>query len=954
MGNKDNKYYIIILTFLLSCTVLSTPAAQTDSPTKRQKTVHIYTEKRPLIYEDYWNLWPYSFLDEYGKPTGFNVELTEMILKQLKIPYIIKLKDIKDVLKDIHEGKANLMISVCRHDRDSVGTWGMENLSIYTQSILQAKNEPNNIHTLTDIKHHPVIMRPSSLVYRLAMRKGLKNYIISTGDMRFSILDNAQRNRGTFIWNTMSLKWLKRKYKLDNMVLIPLNMKSRECRFFGNDPNLIAQMDSVYTTLSPETQMRLTNKWFYPEVEDSGIPSYVGYIMWGLILLTLILGIMNRYYHVKNEKATGRFRRMNQLLDIVVGTANIQVLIYSIDEGRFYILDERGREVDSLLSIDYLESYSFESGNSIRRAVYNIRDGKTDDTRLTIYGHPDEEGKRRSYEMHIARMPENSTFKNPLVFTIQDVTEQRSKDQDIHHVLLQYHAAFNSSMVDYIMFDHTGRMQDINQHFFQTFGITDSVKFRNLHASIHSLPNLDFYDTNAREDVRYTAKIYMDHLADDEQFQGTITRRGIMYWDILIRPVLSRTGEIIGTSVSGRDITEIVCSYHRQQIVIQNENQANEESQRYLESINLSLQATNLSLIEYDPHSHSFHLQQNIWTRKIFIPQIRAIFMTQPEDLEKAIEAMKAMDVKYIKDFHLRLHICILKGHPQRWMQFDLTPVLNADGTVRIYAGTCRDITEIAEVEKQLMLETRKAQEMETLKNSFISNMSYEIRTPLSAVVGFSELLGKSHTPAEDTIFIQQIKENTNILLNLVNDILLLSRIDANMIEYKSAPIDFVPIIMENFKMVVDNYRKPNVQYILENSYRKLVVDIDSSHLSIVFRYIFTNATRYTNQGHCRCRYEYRHNELTIYVEDSGAGMNKDHQKHAFDRFAHNVETGVIDSGLTLPICKEMISRMGGHIELESYQNRGTFIWVSIPCKAIEIERAAESNTNINEEDTNK
>lgn len=910
---------------------------------ENEGTSHTYTKQHPLVYEDYWNLWPYAYLDEYGKPAGFNIELTEMILKKLGIPYIIKLKSVEDVLEDLKEQKADLMISVFREDRDTIASWGMENLSIYTQSVLMPKNGVKDIHTLTDIKHHPVTMSYTCLAYLESQKLGLLQHVNAVSDIKQAIMDHAQRNSGTIIWNTMSLKWLKRKYNLDNMVLIPLNAKSRECKFLGNDPKLIAMMDSVFASIPSAQQMQLTNKWFYPEKKTANLSNAIEYFLWALILLTLVLATLNRYYHVKNEKINGRFARMNQLLNIVVSTANIQVLVYSIIEGRFYLLDRRGKVTNSVSSIDYLDKYSFESGNNMRRAVYNIRDGHTDHSRLTIYSHPNEQGERRSYEVHMSRMPENNIFKDPLVFTIQDITEQANKEHDIRHALLQYHAAFDSSMADYVMFDKEGRMQEINGHFFSTFGIIDTVAFRALHVGIHDLPNMEFYDNTSTEDVRCTAKVYLDRLKADKRY-CTINRSGILYWDILIRPVFGSENEIIGTIVTGRDITDIVNSYHRQQIIIKNEGMAIRESHDYVESINLSLQATSMSLIEYSPTNHTFLVQRSIWGHVIQIPQIRAMFMADSKELPAVTEYMKAMDLRNNQEVHVKLHICIQKGCQQRWMQFDFKPILNANKTVEKYAGTCRDISEMAEAESRLIEETKKAQETETLKNSFLSNMSYEIRTPLSAVVGFSDLLGKRHSESEDNLFISQIKENTNILLDLVNDILLLSRIDANMIEYKSEPTNIVPEIMERFNIVISKYRKTDVQYMLEHNYHKLVVDIDWAHLAIVFSYVLANAARYTAQGHCQCRYEYRHNELTISVEDSGIGMSKKLQEHAFDRFVHNEASTVVDSGLTLPICKEIITQLGGHIELESYQNRGTFIWISVPCRALEIERNSESS----------
>ena len=103
----------------------------------------------------------------------------------------------------------------------------------------------------------------------------------------------------------------------------------------------------------------------------------------------------------------------------------------------------------------------------------------------------------------------------------------------------------------------------------------------------------------------------------------------------------------------------------------------------------------------------------------------------------------------------------------------------------------CRDISEIKATEQELTEKTLKAQEVETIKNAFLRNMSYEIRTPLTSVVGFAELFQQDHSPDEETLFIQEIKENSTQLLKLINNILFLSRLDAEMIEFKKQPIDF-------------------------------------------------------------------------------------------------------------------------------------------------------------------
>ena len=117
------------------------------------------------------------------------------------------------------------------------------------------------------------------------------------------------------------------------------------------------------------------------------------------------------------------------------------------------------------------------------------------------------------------------------------------------------------------------------------------------------------------------------------------------------------------------------------------------------------------------------------------------------------------------------------------WLQFNMIPLLNAEGQVERYFGMCRNMTQMVETERQLAIESQKAQETELLKQAFLTNMSYEIRTPLNTVIGFAELFESEHDEADEPLFVNEIRQNSNSLLQLVNDILFLSRMDANMID---------------------------------------------------------------------------------------------------------------------------------------------------------------------------
>ena len=213
-------------------------------------------------------------------------------------------------------------------------------------------------------------------------------------------------------------------------------------------------------------------------------------------------------------------------------------------------------------------------------------------------------------------------------------------------------------------------------------------------------------------------------------------------------------------------------------------------------------------------------------------------------------------------------------------------------------------------------------QDVESVKNAFMRNMSYEIRTPLTSVVGFAEMFQMEHSPEEETIFVQQIKNNSRSLLNLVNNILFLSRLDANMIEIKRQPVDFAMIFEGMCQMAWSEYEKPGVNYIAENPYNRLVANIDEMNLGTIIGNVVTNAAQHTTAGSVRTRY--------------GPGIDEEKLNHIFERFV----TGTAGTaGLGLSICHELVGLMGGDISIKSMVGKGTIVWIVIPCEVSEIDR---------------
>ena len=342
-------------------------------------------------------------------------------------------------------------------------------------------------------------------------------------------------------------------------------------------------------------------------------------------------------------------------------------------------------------------------------------------------------------------------------------------------------------------------------------------------------------------------------------------------------------------------------------------------------------------MVNYSPDSHTLKIFSGINKVRYEIAQARCMAFIESDSRRKAARLLYSMDNRMAKAFRTEIKTGIhTNNNKLMYLQFDFVPNYDKDGEVTDYFGLCRDVTKQKYNEQQLAQKTAKAQEVENTKNSFLKNMSHEIRTPLNAVVGFAELFEHDYSHEDEEAFIQEILKNSDHLLRLINDILFLSRLDAHMITIKRQPCDFATIFERCCKQGWERYQCQGVNYIVENPYQQLVVDIDATNLGHIIEQVTANAAQNTTSGTVRTRYDYVGRRLMISVEDTGTGVSADDLKRIFERFAAGPNKG---SGLGLPICKELTELMGGVVEISSELGLGTTVWITIPCQATAIKR---------------
>lgn len=245
---------------------------------------------------------------------------------------------------------------------------------------------------------------------------------------------------------------------------------------------------------------------------------------------------------------------------------------------------------------------------------------------------------------------------------------------------------------------------------------------------------------------------------------------------------------------------------------------------------------------------------------------------------------------------------------------------------------TVHDITQLKETEKQLTLAKEKAENADLSKSAFLANMSHEIRTPLNAITGFAEILASANTEEEKAQYQEIIKMNADLLLQLVNDILDMSKIEAGTLEFVYTKVDInllLSDLRQLFQMQV-NDAGGNIQIIAEPSLPSCSIETDRNRVAQVLSNFTTNAIKFTQEGTISIGYEARDTELYFYVTDSGAGIPADKLPEVFGRFV-KLNKDKKGTGLGLSISKTIVNKLEGQIGADSVEGKGSTFWFTIP-----------------------
>ena len=239
------------------------------------------------------------------------------------------------------------------------------------------------------------------------------------------------------------------------------------------------------------------------------------------------------------------------------------------------------------------------------------------------------------------------------------------------------------------------------------------------------------------------------------------------------------------------------------------------------------------------------------------------------------------------------------------------------------------DITQLELMKRELQASKEKAETSDKQKSAFLANMSHEIRTPLNAIIGFSSMLEEAEDQEEKHQYITIIEDNNKLLLQLISDILDLSKIEAGTFDIIPEKVNAKQLCSDLFQ-AMQMKATPQVELRLKDDLPELTFTSDKNRLYQVLLNFVTNAFKFTSEGSITIDYQINGNEVKFSVQDTGMGVEPEKQKAIFTRFV-KLNSFIPGTGLGLPICQSIVTQLGGKIGVESEPGKGSCFWFTHP-----------------------
>jgi len=539
--------------------------------------------------------------------------------------------------------------------------------------------------------------------------------------------------------------------------------------------------------------------------------------------------------------------------------------------------------------------------------------------------------------MHNVSVPEyafGTKRVSNVISTLVDETSIQQEEQKVSDLTNKYKLIFENSIIGLSFYTPDGWLLDSNKMMRDIchFDSDDYDEFFSKTNLFDQSPFRECCDKNHLEEIWFcTESVVPERELHD-------------YLEVRVHPIFDEAGKVTNIAIAARNVSQEREMYLQAKLNDIQIQEANEKIKAYEEELTFMMEACEMRAwrSSFEDNTISFYKGLSTVEKEFSFQELADYF----QDDQDAIHLHFANP----GEFYTKPMVYVGRTRPifhdsdeLQWNQINSIPIYDDKGKLIGAFGVIRNISNLMKKQEQLKQETERANDSGRLKSVFLANMTHEIRTPLNAIVGFSDLLQAVESPEDKREMIRVIHNNCDMLLRLINDILVLSNMDANAMEIIPEDVDAALSFTDLCQSLAQRVQEPTVEFQIDNPYSSVLVRMDRARIDQVLTNFVTNAVKYTHQGHIRVGYriEERNGRQGIYVycEDTGAGIPQDQVGRIFERFV-KLNDYIQGTGLGLSICKAIIDKCGGEINVDSEVGKGSTFWFWIPVDIKEYKEA--------------
>lgn len=928
-GLSLNRIVTFITAMVALMTIGSVHAARTgyagDMP---------YTAERPLRVVIDWDFAPFEYIDDDGEPAGYNIDVFNRVLKDLKIPYFFVMREREQAVEMFEKGEVDLIIEPLnnRSKHSAAVYYSRKTIYPYKIKIAYKRGTPplRNIRQLGK-GSLLAVKRYDYAAFRVLRHKDIDKKQLRINSPRTCLANIDNGLYQYFIYSEASIKNMLKKLNIDNIEVTDIDIPTGDMRFVAHDQQLINMLDDQFARFEQSgMKKQLVNKWFHPENETRNVPKIVLLVIVMVLVLLSAVIMANRLIANQIKYAVRRISEKNKLMEEALKMSGNSVVQLSITGERVDNLYGNHLPPEGMTAQQYYDLIHPDSQKAMADYTDRIIAGDRDTEKGQIYtwnaGTPDNPQWIQLYNQSIIEKWKDGKSLN-IISTLTDITDERKKDKQ-HQILAdKYASIFDLSVLGLLLYDSKGRLVNTNKR------VRQILKFRSQEDDFYYKRNI----LNALLDGMHLSGEGIDNMVVCSKI--SVPERGVSeYAEIRVCPIRNAEGSLRHILVVLQLVTKEREMYLQRKVINDNIRRVNMETARYERALRYLLTESKTmnwrmslatSHITYFRNQHTVDIEMS---REEFIGRV-----VGDTNKKTAAEFLNTADGTVLpKTIVLPTVDLIHKDGKVRWYSINRLPDYDDNSNVIGLFGLIRDITEQEEAQERLRSEIIRANDSELQKNTFLANMSHEIRTPLNAIVGFCDLLPSMDGPEEKAELVRIIRKNCDLLIHLIDDILMISTMDADGPKIEPRKIDFALAFEDICTTLELHASESSARFIKDNPYLSFVTELDIECIQQIIINFTTNAVKFTACGHIKVGYRKEGEGIYIYCEDTGKGIPKEKCKDVFRRFV-KLNDFVQGTGLGLNICKAIADVCGGDIGVESELDKGSTFWVWIPCVAESI-----------------